>query len=399
MRLVLKYGGSSVATIEKIKAIAEYLVALKAQGNQLVVVASAMGKTTDSLISLAREVTPNPSLRELDALMSTGEIQTVSLLAIAAEALGASAVSLNGRQAGILTAGIPTKNQIKSIDPATIEAYLAQDKIVFVAGFQGVTAEGNISTLGRGGSDTSAVALAASLKCECRIYTDVDGIYGIDPRIYPAAKMLDRISYDEMMDMAHLGAKVMETRAVEIGKKFGVPIFVGRTLSQTGGTYIVEKEYMLEDKLITGISITREIEITTLAKLNYTASAMAEIFTILNNCGVNINLIIQNIHDGIARLSFSSIPAERFLLDKALERIRKIQPEMIVDINSSLGMISVVGIGMVHNSGVAGRFFTALSHAGVEFYQVSTSEISISCSVPRTLIDKAAQAAAAEFEL
>ncbi|MGL5254328.1 MAG: aspartate kinase [Brevinema sp.] len=399
MRLVLKYGGSSVATIEKIKAIAEYLVALKAQGNQLVVVASAMGKTTDSLISLAREVTPTPSLRELDALMATGEIQTISLLAIAAEALGASAVSLSGAQAGILTAGIPTKNQIKSIDPKTIESYLAQDKIVFVAGFQGVTADGSVSTLGRGGSDTSAVALAASLKCECRIYTDVDGIYGIDPRIYPSAKMLETISYDEMMDMAHLGAKVMETRAVEIGKKFGVPIFVGRTLSQVGGTYIVEKEYMLEDKLITGISITREIEITTLAKLNYTASAMAEIFTILNNCGVNINLIIQNIHDGIARLSFSTIPSERFLLDKALDKIRKIQPEMVVDVNSSLGMISVIGIGMVHNSGVAGRFFTALSQAGVEFYQVSTSEISISCSVPRTLIDKAAQAAAAEFEL
>lgn len=399
MRLVLKYGGSSVADTDKIKAIADYLVSLKAQGNQLVVVASAMGKTTDSLITKAREITSSPALRELDSLMATGELQTVALLSIAVQALGVGAVSFSGAQAGIATLGMHTKTQIKNINPASIEQALAEDKIVFVAGFQGVNQKGDITTLGRGGSDTSAVALAASLKCECRIYTDVDGIYGIDPRIYPDAKMLSHISYDEMMDMAHLGAKIMETRAVEIGKKFGVPIFVGRSLSTTGGTYIVEKEFIMEEKMITGVSVAREIEITTLSHINYSPSAMAEIFTTLNACGVNINLIIQNLHDGVARISFSTVPAERYLLDKAIEKLRHIHKDMLVDVNSALGMISVVGIGMINNSGVAGRFFTALSRVGVEFYQVSTSEISISCSVPRTSIDKAARAAAEEFDL
>lgn len=399
MRLVLKYGGSSVADTDKIKAIADYLAALKAQGNQLVVVASAMGKTTDSLIAKAREITSAPALRELDSLMATGELQTVALLSIAVQALGVGAVSFSGAQAGIATLGMHTKTQIKNINPASIEEALAEDKIVFVAGFQGVNQKGDITTLGRGGSDTSAVALAASLKCECRIYTDVDGIYGIDPRIYPDAKMLSHISYDEMMDMAHLGAKIMETRAVEIGKKFGVPIFVGRSLSTTGGTYIVEKEFVMEEKMITGVSVAREIEITTLSHINYSPSAMAEIFTTLNACGVNINLIVQNLHDGVARISFSTVPAERYLLDKAIEKLRHIHKDMLVDVNSALGMISVVGIGMINNSGVAGRFFTALSKVGVEFYQVSTSEISISCSVPRTSIDKAARAAAEEFDL
>ena len=236
MRVVLKYGGSSVATIEKIKAIAEYVVNLKkTKYDDVIVVASAMGKTTNALIAMAKEITSSPSQRELDSLLSTGEQQTVSLLSMAINSMGQKAVSLTGYQANVKTVGVHTKSKIKRIDTERIEEYLKDDNVVIVAGFQGINDHGDITTLGRGGSDTSAVALAASLNCECRIYTDVEGIYSVDPRLYKNAKFLDKISYEEMMEMANLGAGVMETRAVEIGKKYNIPIFVGKTLSETGG--------------------------------------------------------------------------------------------------------------------------------------------------------------------
>lgn len=241
MRIVLKYGGSSVATTEKIQKIADYLIELKREYDEIVVVASAMGKTTDSLIKLAKEITPNPNQRELDSLMSIGEQQTVTLIAMALTARGQKAISLTGYQAGIRTSGVHTKNKIENISSERIEGYLAEGNIVIVTGFQGINELGDITTLGRGGSDTSAVALAVALNCECRIYTDVEGIYSVDPRLYPEAKFLDKISYEEMMEMANLGAGVMETRAVELGKKYNIPIFVGKSLSKTGGTYIMEK--------------------------------------------------------------------------------------------------------------------------------------------------------------
>lgn len=241
MRVVLKYGGSSVATVEKIQKIAEYIVKLKEKYNEVVVVASAMGKTTDALIKMAKDTAGNPNQRELDSLLSTGEQQTVTLLSMAINSKGQKAVSLTGYQAGIRTEGVHTKSKIESIETEKIEKYLKEGNVVVVAGFQGINEEGDITTLGRGGSDTSAVALAAALKCECRIYTDVEGIYSVDPRVYPKAKFLDVISYEEMMEMAHLGAGVMETRAVELGKKFDIPIFVGKSLSETGGLTLWKK--------------------------------------------------------------------------------------------------------------------------------------------------------------
>lgn len=400
MRVVLKYGGSSVATIEKIKAIAEYVVNLKkTKYDDVIVVASAMGKTTNALIAMAKEITSSPSQRELDSLLSTGEQQTVSLLSMAINSMGQKAVSLTGYQANVKTVGVHTKSKIKRIDTERIEEYLKDDNVVIVAGFQGINDHGDITTLGRGGSDTSAVALAASLNCECRIYTDVEGIYSVDPRLYKDAKFLDKISYEEMMEMANLGAGVMETRAVEIGKKYNIPIFVGKTLSETGGTWIMDMNDILEDKLVTGISVTREIIVTTLSQIEYSSERIAKIFIIINEVGLNINMISQNVtNDGKAKISFSCVEGERYLLEQAITKIKQ-DIECELDYKDDMAMLSIVGVGMINNSGVSGKFFSALSKAGVNFYQVTTSEISVSCSIGRNDINKAVDVVAREFNL
>lgn len=400
MRIVLKYGGSSVATIEKIQQIADYLIELKKEYKEIVVVASAMGKTTDGLIKLAKEITPNPNQRELDSLMSIGEQQTVALMAMALTAKGQKAISLTGYQAGIKTAGVHTKNKIQNISSERIERHLAEGNIVLVTGFQGINEAGDITTLGRGGSDTSAVALAVALKCECRIYTDVEGIYSVDPRVYPEAKFLDKISYEEMMEMANLGAGVMETRAVELGKKYNIPIFVGKSLSKTGGTYIMEKNIAMEDKLVTGVSITKEIIVTTISNILFSSENVAEIFSTIDSCGLNINMITQNINKHMkVEISFSCQASEKYLLEQVTEKIKGRFSTCEIELNENLGMISIVGVGMINNSGIAGKFFSVLSKNGVNFYQVTTSEISISCSIDRENIQRAVEAVGREFSL
>ena len=400
MRIVLKYGGSSVATIEKIQQIADYLIELKKEYKEIVVVASAMGKTTDGLIKLAKEIAPNPNQRELDSLMSIGEQQTVALMAMALTAKGQKAISLTGYQAGIKTAGVHTKNKIQNISSERIERHLAEGNIVLVTGFQGINEAGDITTLGRGGSDTSAVALAVALKCECRIYTDVEGIYSVDPRVYPEAKFLDKISYEEMMEMANLGAGVMETRAVELGKKYNIPIFVGKSLSKTGGTYIMEKNIAMEDKLVTGVSITKEIIVTTISNIPFSSENVAEIFSTIDSCGLNINMITQNINKYMkVEISFSCQASEKYLLEQVTEKIKGRFSTCEIELNENLGMISIVGVGMINNSGIAGKFFSVLSKNGVNFYQVTTSEISISCSIDRENIQRAVEAVGREFSL
>lgn len=400
MRIVLKYGGSSVATIEKIQQIADYLIELKKEYKEIVVVASAMGKTTDGLIKLAKEITPNPNQRELDSLMSIGEQQTVALMAMALTAKGQKAISLTGYQAGIKTAGVHTKNKIQNISSERIERHLAEGNMVLVTGFQGINEAGDITTLGRGGSDTSAVALAVALKCECRIYTDVEGIYSVDPRVYPEAKFLDKISYEEMMEMANLGAGVMETRAVELGKKYNIPIFVGKSLSKTGGTYIMEKNIAMEDKLVTGVSITKEIIVTTISNIPFSSENVAEIFSTIDSCGLNINMITQNINKHMkVEISFSCQASEKYLLEQVTEKIKERFSTCEIELNENLGMISIVGVGMINNSGIAGKFFSVLSRNGVNFYQVTTSEISISCSIDRENIQRAVEAVGREFSL
>lgn len=401
MRVVLKYGGSSVATIDKIKAIAEYIIKLKkTKYDEIVIVASAMGKTTNKLISLAKDISETPNQRELDSLLSTGEQQTVSLISMAINSMGTKAISLTGSQANILTSGVHTKSKIKSINTDRIKAYLNEGKVVIVAGFQGINEHGDITTLGRGGSDTSAVALAAALKCECRIYTDVDGIYSVDPRLHPKAKFIERLSYEEMMEMSNLGAGVMETRAVEIGKKYNVPIFVGKSLSESGGTYIMNTINALEEKLVTGISITKEIIITRILNIGYSPEKISKIFSIVDAGGLNINMITQNMtKDCHVDLSFSCKSDEKYLLEQVIEKVKETIPEAEVDYNDNLGMISIVGVGMINNSGIAGRFFSSLSKANVNFYQVTTSEISVSCSIDRELVETAVKAVAEEFNL
>ena len=400
MRVVLKYGGSSVATTEKIQNIAKYIVKLKSTYDEIVVVASAMGKTTDRLIGLAKEITDTPNQRELDSLMATGEQQTVALLSIALNSMGQKAISLTGFQAEIKTSGVHTKNKIESISAKKIEDYLGEGNVVIVAGFQGINENGDITTLGRGGSDTSAVALAVALQCECRIYTDVDGIYSVDPRLYSKAKFLEKISYEEMMEMANLGAGVMETRAVELGKKFNIPIFVGRSLSEVGGTYIMEKDIALEEKLVTGISVTKEIIMTTISNIPFSSENIAKIFSIVDSCGLNINMITQNINKYMrVEISFSCQASEKYLLEQVINEVKSIFTECDIELGEHLGMLSIVGVGMRNNSGIAGKFFTALSGAGVNFYQVTTSEISISCSIDRENIQKAVESVANEFAL
>ncbi len=401
MRVVLKYGGSSVATTEKIKAIADYIVELKnSKYDEIVVVASAMGKTTNALIAMSKEITDEPNQRELDALLSTGEQQTVALLSMAINARGQRAKSFTGYQANINTIGVHTKSMISTIETHKIEKSLKKGRVVVIAGFQGVNERGDITTLGRGGSDTSAVALAASLKCECRIYTDVDGIYSVDPRIHEGAKFIEKISYEEMMEMANLGAGVMETRAVELGKKYNIPIFVGKSLSESGGTWIVDRKDILEEKLVTGISIAKEIIVTRISNIEYSPEKTARIFTIINEVGLNVNMIAQNIMPNqTISLSFSSVEGEKYLLKQAIDKIKEEIKGAEVNLDENMAVVSVVGVGMINNSGVSGRFFSSLSREGINFYQVTTSEINISCSIDRKKVEKAVKSIAKEFNL
>lgn len=392
MRIVQKYGGTSVGTIDKIKAIAEHLIKVKKEGNEVVVVVSAMGKMTDELIKKANEITDRPDRRELDMLMSTGEQQTIALLSMTLKSMGHEAVSLTGSQAGIQTTGTHTKSKIKSINNERMEKYLADGKIVIVAGFQGMNEDGDITTLGRGGSDTSAVALAGALGCQCEIYTDVDGIYTCDPRVHKGAKKIDKISYEEMMEMSNLGAGVMEVRAVELGKKFGVPIYVGRSLGEKNGTYILEKEQIMEEKLITGLSINENVLMVNLQNLYNKPQKIANIFSALGKQDVNVDMISQSQSvEDIVDISFTCPATEEDLLDKAVEIIATQNPALKISKNQDLIKVSVVGVGMISHSGVAGKLFEIFGEKNIKFYQVTTSEISISFTM-----DKDRKAAAVE---
>lgn len=379
VRVVKKYGGSSVSTIDKIKNIAIHLSKNKKEGDEIVVVVSAMGKTTDNLMKLANEISLTPDIRELDSLLSTGEQQSISLLSMALKSLDCKSISLTGAQAGIKTTGLHTKNKIESIKTEKIESYLKAGKIVIVAGFQGVNENGDITTLGRGGSDTSAVALAAALRCECEIYTDVPGIYSIDPRVYKKAKKIERISYEEMMEMANLGAGVMETRAVEIGKKYGVKISVGETLGPETGTYICDSSEIIEKKVVTGISISKNVIMVNLENFLVIPKNISIIFSAIAKNGVNVDMISQNEGDNlIGSIGFTCPIADELFLDIALKEVENYIPDIQVIKRSEVVKISLVGIGMISNFGVAAKVFEVLSDIDAKFYQCTTSEISIS---------------------
>ena len=405
MIIVHKYGGTSVATTEKIINIAKYLGSVKDSGNDVVVVVSAMGKTTDALIRLAHEITDKPDLREMDRLMSTGEQQTIALLSIALQTLGYEAISLTGAQAGIKTSGHYTKNRIEDINGKDIKEHLSKGKIVVVAGFQGVNEAGDVTTLGRGGSDTSAVALAAALGGKCEIYTDVDGIYTIDPRVYKKAKKLPVISYDEMMELAFLGAGVMEPRAVELGSKYGVEIYVGKSLGERNGTIITSVEKTkenkeMEQKVITGVSINENMVMINVEEIPTNAQNVYEIFEKAEANGINIDMISQNdvtSHHG--SFAFTCPKTDIVALEKIGEEIESEFPQTSFIINPYVTKVSVVGIGLISNIGVAAKMFKILSENDISFHQVSTSEISISLVVDEVMGKRVAELFAKEFDL
>ena len=405
MIIVHKYGGTSVATTEKIMNIAKYLGSVKDSGNDVVVVVSAMGKTTDALIKLAHEITDKPDLREMDRLMSTGEQQTIALLSIALQTLGYEAISLTGAQAGIKTSGHYTKNSIEDINGKEIKEHLSKGKIVVVAGFQGVNEAGDVTTLGRGGSDTSAVALAAALGGKCEIYTDVDGIYSIDPRVYKDAKKLPVVSYDEMMELAFLGAGVMEPRAVELGSKYGVEIYVGKSLGEKNGTIITSVEKTkenkeMEQKVITGVSINENMVMVNVEEIPTNAQNVYEIFEKAEANGINIDIISQNdvtSHHG--SFAFTCPKTDIAALEKIGTEIEAEFPRTSFIINPYITKVSVVGIGLISNIGVAAKMFRILSENDISFHQVSTSEISISLVVDEVMGKKVAELFAKEFDL
>lgn len=398
--IVQKYGGTSVGSTDKIKSVAKRVIAEKENGNEVVVVVSAMGKTTDNLVSLSKEISSNPSKREMDMLLSTGEQITISLLSMAFQEYGYDSISLTGFQAGIRTEGPHTKNKIADIDIKKIKSYLGEGKIVVVAGFQGVNEHGDITTLGRGGSDTTAVALAAKLKCECGIYTDVEGIYSVDPRVYPDAKKLDFISYEEMMEMASLGAGVMETRAVEIGCKYNVPIYVASSSKNVKGTYIKEYDERMEEKVITGLSASDDILMITVNNIEFRAENIAIIFEKLARENINIDMISQTAPlNGRVNVSFTASKGDIFAIEKVMNEIRRENYEVGVIIEENISKISVVGIGMMNQSGVTGKLFRLLADNGIEFRQVTTSEISISYTINREDKEKIVRLLAEELSL
>lgn len=395
---VLKFGGSSVATPEKIRSIALYLKGRVAQHQKLVVVVSAMGKTTDTLLELAKALSTSPNTRELDQLLSTGEQVTISLLAIALENLGLRVRSLTGSQARIHTKGPHTKSRIEYIEKDSLKKLLENLDVVVVAGFQGINADGDVTTLGRGGSDTSAVALAATLETHAEIYTDVNGIYRTDPRIFPKAQQIKEISYDEMMEMSALGAKVMEMRSVEMGKKYHVPIYVGKTLSSEGGTWIMPVTESMEKKAVSSVALNKNILQITVHGIPNSYKHVVKIFKAMGDYSVNIDMITLS-SNGNSHLTFTIPENEENAFLDASKVLQESFPALSFSICKNYAKLSVVGLGMRDTSGVTGKILSILENNEIPFYQITTSEISISCTIPQELGENAVVQICEYFQL
>ena len=398
-RKVLKFGGSSLENIEKMRVIAHKIVADYNAGYELVVVVSAMGKTTNNLISLAKQASHNPSKRELDALLSTGEQVSISLLSMMLHELGCKAIGLTGFQAGIKTSGIHTNNRIEDIDVSHILNYLKDHYIVVVAGFQGLNAQGDITTLGRGGSDTTAIALGAKLSCQCDIYTDVTGIYGVDPRLYPEAKQLDTINVEEMKEMAFLGAKVMEPRSIDIAQHYGVVVRVAHAHIPSLGTLIV-KEDMMEHRPITGCSVIEKVVLVHIQRYPASLSLIAKVFVTLANEGINIDMISQtHTQDGLVTLGFTANVEDLDNLEHVLHMLTSDVSGVSVQLDKNVSKVSVVGSGMRSQSGVAAKLFQLFAEHDIATKLITTSEISISYTISKEDTLKAVRVIAKEFDL
>ena len=379
---ILKFGGSSVATTEKIMDIAKYLKKRCDNGEKLIVVVSAMGKTTDGLLAMASDLSSNPDRRELDQLMAVGEQTTIALMTIALQEIGLKARSFTGAQAGIQTTGIHTKSQVERIKTELIGAALEELNVAVVAGFQGIDDHGNVTTLGRGGSDTTAVALAAAFHGKAEIYTDVNGVYRTDPRVYPQAKKIDTISYEEMMEMSALGAKVMEMRSVELGKKYQVPIYVGQTLSDGGGTLIMPINGSMEKRSISAATLNENILSVSIQGITGSCQEVVKIFQVMGKHHLNIDMITLNDSQENAHLTFTIPLAEKGVFNEAIKELQEMFPTLTFQIFDSYAKVSVVGLGMRDASGVTAGVLSIFEENNIPFYQITTSEISISFTVP-----------------
>jgi aspartate kinase len=392
--IVQKFGGTSVADIDKIKNVAQKVIREKKAGNQVVVVLSAMAGETDRLIALAHQAAESPNPREYDSLISTGEQVTVTLLSIVLNSMGHSAKSFLGFQVKILTDKVYKKARIESIETAEIKKELKKGTIVIVAGFQGVDKDNNITTLGRGGSDTSAVALAAALKADrCDIYTDVDGVYTTDPNVCEKARRLNKISYDEMLEMAMTGAKVLQPRSVEMAKKYNVPVYVKSTFTDEGGTLVTKEDKDMEKEVVSGITYDRDQAKITVVQVPDKPGIAAALFMPLSEQNISVDMIIQNASlQGHTDLTFTvskkDLKEARKIVNNAAKKISAKK----VEVDDDVAKISIIGVGMASHSGVAATMFKTLADEGINIMMISTSEIKISCVIQRKYTELAVSA-------
>lgn len=400
--IVQKYGGTSVGSIEKIRNVAEKVASYRTQGHDLIVVVSAMSGVTNKLLEMAHALQEEPSSREMDALLATGEQTTIALLAMALESIGMPARSYTGTQVRILTDSAFNKARILSIDDENVRKDLAQGRVVVVAGFQGVDADGNITTLGRGGSDTTAVALAAALKAdECQIYTDVDGVYTTDPRMVPEARRLDRITFEEMLEMASLGAKVLQIRAVEFAGKYNVPLRVLSSFEDGPGTLIVsEEESMMEDPVISGIAFTKDETKLSIRGVPDVPGMAFKVFGPISDANIEVDVIVQNV--GASGTNDITFTVQHKDAEKAQRILNKIASDIgaeKVEVDNKVAKISLVGVGMRSHAGIASRMFEALSTESINIQLITTSEIKISVVIEEKYLELAVRTLHAAFGL
>ncbi len=394
MLIVQKYGGSSVGNIERIKNVASRIADYRSKGHKVVVVVSAMAGVTDGLIKMAKELMPIPNERELDMLLATGEQTTIALAAMALNSMNIPAVSLTGAQAGIVTDGVHTKAKIRNITPKKIHSLLDEGNVVIVAGFQGETPDGQITTLGRGGSDLTAIALASALKADlCQIYTDVDGVYTADPRIVPNARKMEEISYDELLELASAGAKVMQSRSVEFAKKFKVVFEVKSSMNNNPGTIVKEETKSMEDVVIRGVALDKNQAKVTVVAVPDKPGIAAQIFKALADATINVDMIVQNVSHGngirTTDVSFTVDKADLLKAKKVIDGLKETIGFKDIITDENIAKLSVVGVGMRSHSGVAAKMFDSLAKEGVNINMISTSEIKISVVIDIAAAEKA----------
>ncbi len=400
-RIVQKYGGTSVGDVERIKNVAERIQASRDEGNELVVVVSARSGVTNELLARAKAVCEFPSERELDMLLATGEQETIALTAMALHGIGVAAVSYTGAQAGIFTDKVHTKAKIKTINAKPVEKDLKAGKVVIVAGFQGINEEGQITTLGRGGSDLTAIALAAAVKADkCEIYTDVDGVYTADPRVVKTARKLSEISYDEMLELASSGSKVMQTRSVEFAKKYNVVFEVRSSFNHNPGTIVKEEVAYMEKVVVRGVAVDKDQAKVIVSNIRDKPGSAAKVFRALADANVNVDMIVQNVgRQGVANLTFTVPQTDTAKAVRALEPVLTAIGGGQVTVHEHIAKLSVVGVGMKTHSGVAATLFQALADAGINIELISTSEIKISIVLDLDRADEAARVAHTAFQL